>query len=651
MKIGVYLCECGGNISSKIDLDSVSDKIINKKNVAYVSKIELMCSPNGKDQFEKDLIKNKPQRVIIVACSPRDHETTFRKIMLKAKINPFLMQMINVREQVAWVTEDNQVATEKTIHLINGALNRVVKHDALEKIEIDTNNNVLIIGAGPAGLKAATVLAEAGRGVVLVEKSPMIGGMPVKYEDLFPNLECGPCMLEPLMDEVLHGSASDKIEVFTMSEVEEVKGFYGNFIAKIKKSPRYIDIEQCIGCGECVTPCPVSVKSEINYGLNEKKAVDFTFFGALPSAPYIDSKTCLKLNGKKCEECVKACPVDGAVNFSEKEEIIERNIGAVIVAIGSNLYPAGKLANLGYGKIQEVYTSYEFERLIASSGPTGGEIVMKNGDAPKSVAIVHCVGSLDEEHKKYCSGVCCQSAFKFNQVIKHKIEGAKVYHLFKEIVVTGPEAISNYEHAKHGSEFIRYKKIGDLKVSKNKDKQQIDYIGVDGKAGKISVDMVVLESAVVPTDGSVKISELLEITTNKDVFFENLHGKMDSAQSKVKGVYLAGTCESPKDINGSMTQAVAATAYILSGLIPGQKLEIEPIVAEINEDICAGCRICNGVCPYKAISYDEEKKKSVVTALLCHGCGTCVAACPAGAIRGHHFTDEQIFSELEGVLS
>jgi heterodisulfide reductase subunit A len=645
MKIGVYFCNCGTNIKDKIDPEKVKMQMPSD---IYFETVDFACSEDGKKQIEESLGKNGVERTVISACSPREHERTFMKVMENAGLNPYLMQMVNAREQVAWVTEDMQRAAEKASRYINAAIKRVTLQEPLQKKEIDICTDAVVIGAGPAGLKTALSLAEAGRKVVIVEKTPVIGGMPVRYEELFPNMECGPCMLEPMMGDVLHGEYAENIELLTLSEVVEVVGSYGNFSVKIGKSPRYLDAHQCIGCGECVSACPAAAKNEFNCGLNERKAIDFPFMGALPNAPFIDGKTCVRFKGQECRACIDACPIgEGLFLFDEKEEIIERNAGAIVVAIGSDIYDCGNIADLGYGKLPDVYTDVEFERLLASNGPTGGTAQTADGRDPESVAIVHCVGSLDKRHKEYCSGICCQEAFKLNHIIQKKLPDAKIYHFYKELVVPGKDEFSLYRHARENprSVFMRYEDIADLKIA-DKDGRKIIAV----KGSDIKADIVVLCPAVVPAGGSGRLGAILEASHDKSGFFEELHGRMDSAQSKIKGIYLAGACQSPMDIQKAMNQGMAAAGYILSGLAAGRKLEVKPITAVIDEERCSGCRVCVSVCPYKAISFDSGKEVSVVNDVLCQGCGTCVSACPSGAMNGNHFTNEEILAEIEGVL-
>ncbi|MDA8158890.1 MAG: CoB--CoM heterodisulfide reductase iron-sulfur subunit A family protein [Deltaproteobacteria bacterium] len=656
MKTAVYFCNCGSNISEKINPEIVENTVkMNNPGIVFKS-YGFLCSEEGKEFLKKDIEDSGVNALVISACSPRDHEKTFMNVLTSAGLNPYMMQMINVREQVAWVTEDKDRAAEKAINYINAAISRVNLQEPLENKEIDVSPNAVVVGAGPAGLKTALSLAEAGRKVTIVEKSPFIGGLPVRYEEIFPNMECGPCMLEPIMGDALHGNSSENIEFLTLSEIDGVVGSYGNFTVKIKRSPRYVDIEKCIGCAECIEPCPVSSGNPFNCGINKRKAVDFSFVGALPNVPYINAEDCIRLNNKfkngdvLCRSCIDACPVgEDVFKFDEKEEILERNVGSIILATGSDLYDCAKIPSLGYGKISDVYNSMEFERILASNGPTEGKIKTSGGKEPRSFAIVHCVGSLDENHKEYCSGICCEYAFKFNHIIRNKIPSATIYHLYKEMVIPGKENAGLYKHAAEDSNtyFIRINDINGITVKEEGDKK---FFYIDG-AEKISVDAVILCPASVPGKDTGKLAGILETSLDKNGFFEELHSRTDAGRSKIKGIYVAGSCHSPMDIKEAMSEGIGATGYVLSGLVQGKKLSIDPITAVVDSEKCSGCKVCISVCPYKAISFNEEKEISIINELLCQGCGTCAAACPSAVIKANGFTNEEIFAEIHAILA
>jgi len=650
MKTGVYFCNCGTNITDRIDPDKVRESLEHDDRMSYFKTCPFLCSEEGKEFLEQELRDEKPDRIVIAACSPRDHEATFMRVMERAGMNPFLMQMVNIREQIAWVTEDQEKAAKKAAVAIKAALKRVELHEMLEKQELEASPNVLVVGAGPAGLKAALTLAESGRKVTLVEKTPFIGGLPVLYEELFPGMECGSCMLEPLMGEILHGKHSGNIDILTMSELSEAAGFFGNFLVKIRQRPRYVDTRRCTGCGDCFEPCPVSGANPFNCNMDGRKAIGFALAGALPNAPYLDPALCTRFTaGSDCSACSAACPMgEGTIDYDDQEKIHERQIGAIVIATGSSLYDCSCFENLGYGRLPDVKTSLEFERILASNGPTAGEVLKASGEAPCSVVFVHCVGSLDDYHKPYCSGICCQYAFKFNHQLASKLPNARIHHLYKEIVSPGKEgyALHGAARGNRNASFIRYRSIGEMTVVSEGKQQKIRF--KDGS--DIDADLVVLCPAVVPNADSDRLSAMLDVSLDRFGFFEELHGCMDAARSKIRGVYLAGSCQAPADIQRATSQAMAASGYILSELVEGKRIEIEPLFASVYPEKCTGCKVCMQVCPYRAIGFDSENNVSVVNAVLCRGCGTCVAACPVGAIKSNHFTNEMVLAEIEELL-
>jgi heterodisulfide reductase subunit A len=651
MKVGVYFCRCGGIVADKIDGEAIHRRLSDVREFAYFTTVDLACSEEGKAQMVADLKDKRPDRVVVIACSPREHEETFRGVLSAAGMNPFLMQMVNVREHIAWVTQDPAQATDKAFHMTKAAVARVCLQESLERREIDVNPEILIIGAGPAGLKAAMTLAEAGRKVVLVEKGPILGGMPVRYEEIFPKMECGPCVLEPFMAEAMHGPHAKYIEIHLLTEVVDVAGSFGSFSVKLRKAPRFVDLVTCIGCAGCIDPCPVSVLNPVNCNLSYRKAMDFAFFGGLPNAPFIDPEACVRMNGKdpSCEACRAACPVEGAVKLDDAPQFIERQVGAILLAVGGALYDCQQLPQLGYGKVPGVVTSLEFERMAAGSGPTGGEIRLPDGKVPERVAIVHCVGSLDSNHNQYCSGVCCMNAFKFNKLLAHKLPSARISHYFKTLVMPGKDEFELYQQAvaRKQTTLIPYRTIDELSVEQAPD----GHISLRQERKTDDYDLVVLMPAVVLSEGTKQLTKLLDVGLDRSGFCEELHGRVDATKSKSRGVYIAGSCQAPMDLGRAMTQGSSAAGVIMAALVPGRKLIIEAIYAEVDADRCSGCRSCLAVCPYKAVSFNTEREIAEVNPVRCVGCGTCVAACPSGVIKGRHFSNDQIFAEIEGILT
>jgi heterodisulfide reductase subunit A2 len=413
-----------------------------------------------------------------------------------------------------------------------------------------------------------------------------------------------------------------------------------------------VDTVKCVGCGACIPACPAVTKNEFNYGLDERKAISLPFAGSLPNVPFLAREACLRSEGQDCHLCRDACPVEGAVVFDECERLWERSVGAIVLAVGAALYDCSQLPALGYGSLPGVYTSLEFERLLARNGPTGGNLLLPDGRPPASLAIVHCVGSLDERHQPYCSGVCCSYALKFNHLLRNKLPGTRIYHLYKELVIPGKEEFSLYRHASHNpdTQFLRYRDIAEISVTAANGGHAIQYKDAAGAAGEVAAEMVVLCPAIVGSESAARLSKLLDLPADQFGFFQELHGRLDAAQSMVRGIYRAGACQAPMNIRDSIGQGMAVAGYILSGRADGKKLKIDPIAAFVDESACSGCKICGSVCPYKAISFPLEQEAASLNALLCHGCGTCAAACPAGAIQSHHFANQQIFAEMEAAL-
>jgi heterodisulfide reductase subunit A len=653
VKTTVYFCTCGGNIAEKIDPADVERQVAARQAGARFVPVQFLCAEEGLALLDRDLREQGIERVVVAACSPREHEGTFRRALAGAGVNPYLLQMVNVREQVAWVTDDPGAAAAKAARLVDAALRRVALQEPLPRRQIEICADALVIGAGPAGLKAALTLAAAGRQVTLVEKSAALGGLPVRYEELFPDLECGSCLLEPLLMDVLHGEHAQRIEVLTLAEVVGVVGSYGNFTVKIRQRPRYVNSRLCIGCGECVAPCPVTSPSEFDCGLGARAAIAIAYPGALPNLPAIDAGRCLRLGGGDCDRCRQACPVAGVIDFDERERVLERAAGAIVVAVGAGQLDCASLPNLGAGRVPDVHTAAAFERLLAANGPTGGELRTAAGAPPRSVGIVHCVGSLEAGARDYCSGICCQVAFKFSHLVGKKLPGARRHHFFKEIAATGKNGfvLARRALADPDTTLTRYREDADLDVRSEGGAVVIRCRDAAGGTTETAVDLAVLCPAVVPGGDAAALGAALDIGRDRFGFFEERHARIDAVQSGITGILIAGACQAPMDVREAVSQGLAAAGQALAGLVPGRTLELEPATAAVDAQRCSGCAVCVGVCPYTAISLAPDEKTARVNEVLCLGCGTCAAACPAGAIQARHFGGGAILAEIAGLLA
>jgi heterodisulfide reductase subunit A len=422
--------------------------------------------------------------------------------------------------------------------------------------------DTLVIGSGIAGMEASLLLAKGGKKVYLVEKLPLIGGNIIKNEESFPHLECSTCMVAPVQQEILQ---NPNIEVITLGTVEKVEGEVGDFRVIVHRKPRYVSLEACIGCGMCYEPCPVTMKNEWEENLTNKKAIYVPCAGALPNVPVIDPKKCLQLNGKKsCNACKEACMFE-AIDFSEQEENTEIHVGAIIVATGFELFDVSRLSNLGYGKFPGVYTSMEFERLFASNGPTSGELTLRDGEkSPESVAIIHCVG---RKEQGYCSGVCCMSSFKHAHFVKHKLADSRVYNIYSDVCVPGKMSQKFFEKVKgEGVDFIYQTFPYNINVVENGTGLEIKYKNGDGAEEALSVDMVILASAMIPDKSASRLAKVLEIKQDDRGFFQTPNKKIGSIETSKAGVFVVGCAEGPKDAQSSVIQAESAVGKVMNCL-------------------------------------------------------------------------------------
>ncbi len=653
-RIGVYVCHCGMNIASKLDVSAVAEYAKALPYVIVNRDYKFMCSDPGQELIQQDIKEFNLNRIVVASCSPLLHEKTFREACAAGGLNPFYFQMCNIREQVSWVTKDYDLATEKAKSLLTAAVRRVAHHDSLEKKQVPVHPDVVVVGGGISGIHAALTIAEAGRKVFLIEREPTIGGHMAMFDKTFPTLDCAACILTPKMSSV---KSHPNITLLTYSEVTNVDGYAGNFKVKVKKKPRYVIEEECVGCLQCIDGCVFKegkTDDEFNLGMSKRKPIYIPFPQATPLMVLLDPETCLQLKRGKCKQgCVAACERN-AINFEQKEEELEIEAGAVIVSTGFKPFDAKRIPKYGYGHYDEVYSSLEIERLVNASGPSNGDVVMKNGEVPKSVGIIHCVGSRDEKTNKYCSRVCCMYSLKLAHLVKERT-GAEVYNFYIDMRTPGKGYEEFYDKLmKEGVHFIRGRvaEVTDWAVTPEEDGKLIIRVEdtMIGTPRRIPVDLVILSVGLEPQHDADEMRRMFGISCSKEGWFTERHPKLAPVSTSTDGIFLAGACQGPKDIPDSVAQAGAAASEALV-LVDKGFVELEPDTAHINEETCCGCRTCIAMCPYNAISPDLERGVAVINEALCKGCGTCVAACPSGSISQNLFTDEQIFEEIEGVLA
>lgn len=658
-RIGVFVCHCGRNIAATVDTSRVVEGVLDDPLVVHAEDYDYMCSDVGQDLVESAIDEKDLTGVVVAACSPSLHESTFRLAVERAGLNPYKCEIANIREQCSWVHTDKERATNKALRLTLSAVKKVAGNKELEPIKADLHKKALVIGGGIAGINAALDIASAGYSVVLVERKSTIGGHLAELAETFPTLDCAQCVLAPLMSEISH---HPNIEILTLAEVTKVDGHVGNFRVSIRKNPRYVDTDKCTMCNNCVDVCPIDVPSEFNEGLSLRKAIYIPFGQAVPSSYVIDPESCIVFSDTEQNEsqsfgvapitCGKCAEPDicqpEAINFDGQAEIIEDDFGIIVVATGYELYDPRNLGEYGAYEYPDIVTSLQFERLLAPDGPTSG--IPKrpsDGSIPNRIAFIHCAGSRDERHQPYCSHICCTYLAKHALLYKEVVPDGEVYSLYIDIRAVG----KNYEDfirrsgEDAGINYIRgkasriYEQNGKVKV-----------LAVDSLLGErieLDVDMAVLGLAMIPSRGIEELASELRISLDEYGFLQEAHPKIHPVESATSGVFLAGCAQTPMDVQTTVAQARGAASGAL-GVLSQEKISHAPTIIEINKDLCSGCRLCVSACPYEAIKMVNEKAE--VVELLCEGCGTCASTCPSNAITLKNDTDEQIDRMLEAIV-
>jgi len=646
-RIGLFVCHCGVNIAGVVDVEKVAQVLKDYPGVTFSTDYVYMCSDPGQ-QMIIDTIKEKHlDGIIVAACSPTLHEKTFQEAARLAGLNPYQIEIANIREQDSWVHTDKEKATKKAIKIVKSHVAKARQNENLDPIKVDVTRRALVIGGGVSGLQAAMDIADHGYEVILVEKNPSIGGKMIQLSETFPTLDCSQCILTPKMVEV---SRHPRIKLLTYHEVESVSGFVGNFKVRIRKKPRYVDETLCNLCGECEKVCPQIVPDEFNQGLSFRKAIYMPFPQAIPGTFTLDAEHCLGLNPVRCGKCKDVCDKK-AIDYDMKETIVEEEVGAIVVATGFDLYTMQALGEYGGEKYLDVVNGLEFERILSASGPTGGEVRRpSDGKVPKSIVFVQCSGSRDtEKHMPYCSKICCMYTAKHAMMYRHKVPDGQAIVFYID-VRAGGKSFDEFYMRTVEEDKVLYIRGKVSKIFKEGDKLIV--WGVDtltGKKVEVEADMVVLAMAMVKADGVQGLLKKLKIATDIHGFLAEAHPKLRPVESLNAGFYLAGCAQGPKDIPETVAQASAAAAKV-GDLFAQKELIHEPTVVPVNDELCSGCGICITMCPYSARTLDPDRGVVVVNEILCEGCGACAAACPSGAAQQRNQTDNQIFSMLRAML-
>ncbi len=647
-RIGVFVCQCGSNIASIIDVDALAKYAQTLPNVVHAESMSYPCSRQGQDEIVAAIKNSKLDRVVVAGCSPRLYEPTFQSCVSRAELNPWLFEMANIREFTSYCNQTMpEEANQKAKDTVRMAVAKARLLEPLKPIELPMTKKVMVIGGGIAGINAALDLADMGFKVYMVEKTETIGGVMALLDKTFPTLDCSICIEGPKMVDV---GRHPNIEIISYADVLKVEGYVGNFNVKIRKNPRYVIAANCTGCGECRDACPIEYPNYADLYLGARKAISIPFGQAVPLTHTINRDYCIE-----CYKCVDACGAREAINFDQKPEEIDVNVGAIVVTVGYSMYDPKDLTWTGYGKFSNVFTAMEFERLILAAGPTGGKVIRaSDAQKPHSVAFMQCVGSRDINRYEYCSGFCCMYTLKHSVMLKEKYRDAiDVYVLYNDMRSNfkGYEEFFNRAQ-KSGVKFIRVK-LENRRITEDPQTKNLTVCAEteDGKPVSVHAEMVVLANAAIPAPTTAELAKILNIPLDKDGFFKECQPKIRPTDTEVPGVFLAGACQGLKDIPYSVAQGSAAAAQAASVL--GKKSwPVEPLVARVNEDLCSGCRVCESACGYHAIKVEKKGEKSVakVTEGLCRGCGICSSACPMDAVTMPNYSDCQIVAQIQAVM-
>ena len=658
-RIGVFVCWCGTNIAGTVDVQAVAEALSHEPGVVFSTNYQYMCSQAGQDMIINAIHEHNLGGVVICSCSPRMHEATFRKTAEKAGLNPYMVEIANIREQCAWIHKDMPSATEKAIILGKAAIAKVHLNAPLQAGESPVVKRALVIGGGIAGIQTALDIAEAGFPVDIVEKKPTIGGKMTQIDKTFPTLDCAACILTPKM---VDAAQNENIRIYSYSEVEEVKGFVGNFNVKIRRKARFVKEDVCTGCGLCTEKCPQKkVPNEFNLGLDTRRAIYIPFAQAVPKVATIDADYCTMMKTGKCGICSKVCTA-GAIDYKQTDTFVEEQYGAIVVATGFNPIKMDKYDEFAYSQSPDVVTSLEFERLMNAAGPTAGTLLRPSDRThPHTLVFVQCVGSRcdDSKGKPYCSKICCMYTAKHAMLCREKYPDTEVYVFYIDVRTPGKNFDEFYRRAveEYGVHYVKGM-VGKVTPEGGKLKVQASDL-LSNEQIHIDADMVILAAAIEPDESARSIATMLTASMDTNDFFTEAHPKLRPVESPTAGIFLSGVCQGPKDIPETVAQASAAASKVI-GLLVKDKLTCNPCVAQADEMMCNGCSSCEKVCPYGAITYSDKefrgpnrttliRRVASVNPAVCQGCGACTAACPSGAMDLKGFSTRQIMAEVDAI--
>nr|MDO8085671.1 hydrogenase iron-sulfur subunit [Candidatus Sigynarchaeum springense] len=638
-RIGIFICHCGFNIGGVLDIKRIIDHFSRKDTYPDVAITEhkYFCSDAGLGQMKHDIKELGISRMIVAACTMKLHGELFKGVAEEMGINRFLVEFANIREQNSWVhARQPAEATDKAIDQINMAIQKVRLAIALDVTTSPVTRAALVIGGGVAGIKAALALGDAGIKTWLVERQPTIGGHMALFDKTFPTLDCSICVLGP---EMMHVKEHPNITLLTYSAIENVSGFTGNFIARIRKKARLIDEKKCAGCfNDCCDVCPVDV-DDIYY---PRRAIYVPYPQAVPLIPVIDAEKCIH-----CRACEIGCQRD-AIKFDQQDEVVEIQAGAIIVATGYEAFDPAIKREFGYGVHVDVITGMEMERMLNPYGPTGGTIIRPStGEKPASIAYVLCVGARDDKvGNPWCSRVCCNYSVKQAIQLKERVSDARIQVFYTDLRAAGKgcEEFLNRARSEFGIVFTRGR------VSRIVKADEDDRLVLEAEDTLVQkqiacpFDLVVLATSMVPPRDTRDLAKILNISTGADGFYLEDHLKMRPAQSTLRGIFLAGVSQGPKDIPESIAHAESAASKVI-GMISKGFIEIDPRKIHYDQDKCIKCKLCTQICSFGALEFKNDRVELILP--NCTGCGACQAMCPSGALFIPGFTKNEILTQID----
>jgi heterodisulfide reductase subunit A len=638
-RIGVYVCHCGTNIAATVDCKAVSEYAQGLEGVVVSRDNVYTCSEPGQNQIVEDIKKFGLTKVVVASCSPKMHEKTFRKTIQDAGLNPYSLEMINLREQCSWVHKDKNEGTKKAKDLVRGGVLRAARLEALYPKEMTMSKDVLVIGGGIAGISASLQLANSGYKVYLVEKRPSIGGRMAQLSKTFPTLDCAPCILSPRMVDV---AANPNIALYTGTEVVNFSGTPGSYKVKVRIGAKGVDPKKCIGCAKCEKVCPVRSLNEFEECLYERKAIYKPFPQAVPASYVVDFERC-----KKCGACVKVCSAH-AIDLEEKERYQEFEVGAAIVATGFDMFDVKKLKEYDTS-LPDVITATQMERLMINECGAGMVLKRKaDGNRVKKVAYVLCAGSRTRKvGVPYCSKICCNYAIKQSVILRKTFPYMQVYIYYIDIRAAGRGFEEFYVRSQeeYGVKFI-HGKVSDIQKGANGIMVRAEDVTL-GEIIENEFDMVVLCTAMLPSKGTDALAKLLKVPLGEDGFISEKHPKLDPVSSHRSGIFAAGVVLGPKDVRDSVVDGRSTAAHAIEFLGTGKML-IDPVKAFVVDGMkCTKWKACEAICPVKAIAVDEFPR---IDTIACIGCGACVSECPERVLDLAHYTDSQIDAEMRGIM-